>query len=219
MGLTLPKAPVLGLLAAFCVTLAGDMAVIYLQLLAPASPTEPGKAVSAAWQSQSGLALFVHSLSAGVTEEYLMLSVPVGAAVLVYAGINKFRRSAESVRAESHYPQVFGCALAAGLIFIVPRSEIHAYQGRTSVIAATVWTSLHLAVYLIYKSVWPLILAHASFDYFVAGGSLGGALSTGYITCEIALLVVGAIAARAAIRGRGSGQATARLDAQWWEGR
>jgi hypothetical protein len=220
MGLALPKSPVLGMVAAFCITLAGDMAVVYLQLLVPASAAaEPGGAVSAAWRSQSGVDLFARSLTAGVTEEYLMLATPVGVAVLACAGISLLRtaRAAEPLG----YLRVFGYALAAGLLFIVPRSEIHAYQGRTSVLSAAVWTAVHLAVFLYYKSVWPLIIAHTSYDFFIAGGLLGaGALDTRYITLEVVLLALAVLAGLLANRGRRKLLVVdaGGPDARWWAG-
>ncbi|MBG0739013.1 hypothetical protein IV500_06200 [Paeniglutamicibacter antarcticus] len=160
-----------GFFAAFAWTLAGMVGAQLLVALWP-SPGTSGVTgnVAQVWARQTVLDRFVRASYAAFIEEFLLVAVPIGAVIAGFSLTRQLRSeqaSGEAGRISAFAPAVI--AAAVGFAYIYPRSVLHSYQGANAVRSAALWTAINLTVYLVYRSVWPLILAHFFFDFFIAG--------------------------------------------------
>ena len=152
-------------------------------LLHSAAGVEYSGASGAQWAAMSGWERLHASLAAGLHEEFFYLAVPVGAALLAaeWAGA---RRTASGRWSPVTAARVRVWAVAgAGVLYLVFRVGMHAYQGVAPALGVLVWASVNLGIVLVLRSVLPLMAAHVLYDFGVAGG---GVL---YASPQVSLLV------------------------------
>lgn len=99
------------------------------------------------------------SVFAGLVEEVAFVALPTTAAAIVRGALP----------AQLRGRSVMTWMIAAGVAGLLCRSLLHVYQGWVQASAVLVWGALMLAVYLTWKSVYPLIAAHILYDFLIAG--------------------------------------------------
>ena len=63
-------------------------------------------------------------------------------------------------------------ATVVAAAFIIVRVAMHTYQGWAGALTVAVGATGQLLIFRYGLSVWPLVLAHFTYDFFVAGGTL-----------------------------------------------
>lgn len=98
------------------------------------------------------------SLYAALAEELVLVAAPVLVAGTLHALAPRTWRG----------PRL-AWLVVGGFVGLALRATMHAYQGGASVVAALVWGAAMLAAFLVWRSVYPLVLAHFAYDFAVAG--------------------------------------------------
>lgn len=126
--------------------------------------------IASSWAEQSVGTRFVRSLNAGIFEEVIFLALPFG---FVLLGAS-FARSSNRpfIKRTFSSPNALWIATAVAAAFIIVRVAMHTYQGWAGALTVAVWATGQLLIFRYALSVWPLVLAHFTFDFFVAGGTL-----------------------------------------------
>lgn len=126
--------------------------------------------IASSWAEQSVGSRLLRSLNAGIFEEVIFLALPVG---FVLLGAS-FARSSNRpfIRRTFSSRNALWMATALAAAFIIVRVAMHTYQGWAGALTVAVWATGQLLIFRYGLSVWPLVLAHFAYDFFVAGGTL-----------------------------------------------
>lgn len=125
---------------------------VVFDVVPPGGADMDASAWAQTWSLAHALALSVY---AGFAEEVLLLALPVAAG-------SWLGRRISGAGGE------LGWMLAGGLAGLAIRSVLHFYQGWTSSVSALIWGGALLVIFLIWRSIYPLIAAHVLFDVVVA---------------------------------------------------
>lgn len=126
--------------------------------------------IADSWAEQPVWTRFLQSVDAGVFEEVIFLALPFGFVLLGASFARSSNRSLIRRTFSSRNALLMATALAAA--FIIVRVAMHTYQGWAGALTVAVWATAQLLIFRYALSVWPLVLAHFTFDFFVAGGTL-----------------------------------------------
>jgi hypothetical protein len=178
---------------------AGSIAYLGMTLtLHLAAAYESGGAEGTAgkyWASLSRATVLLSGLRAGTVEEVSYIAVPF----MVFFGIVWFftrRANGDHLRPPS-WVMVAGI-VATSLLCAGLRFNIHTYQGLVPGLAAVMWALINIGVYLGFRTIAPVIIAHALVDGLYAGDTswLGSALQWAAGAVIVVWVVGRVIAAR-----------------------
>ncbi|NWL32032.1 hypothetical protein [Paenarthrobacter nitroguajacolicus] len=126
--------------------------------------------IAASWAEQPVWTRFLQSADAGIFEEVIFLALPFGFVLLGASFARSSDRPFISRTFSSRNALWMATALATA--FIIVRVAMHTYQGWAGALTVAVWATGQLLIFRYGLSVWPLVLAHFTYDFFVAGGTL-----------------------------------------------
>jgi hypothetical protein len=147
--------------------------------------------ITTSWNELTIADRAMRALHAGLSEETLDIAIPVGVAFAALSVLNRDRRM--TGRPEWTTDSLWRWALLAGGIGLITRVIDHLYQGGASSLLALVWGSGFLALFAIYRSVLPLMLAHFIMDAVIVGNSALIGNPAGYAALALALAGVFAL--------------------------
>ncbi|MBF4570826.1 hypothetical protein ITJ57_18815 [Plantibacter sp. VKM Ac-2880] len=147
--------------------------------------------VTTSWDELTIADRAMRALHAGLSEETLDIAIPVGVAFAALSVLNRDRRM--TGRPEWTTDSLWRWALLAGGIGLITRVIDHLYQGGASSLLALAWGSGLLALFAIYRSVLPLMLAHFIMDAVIVGNSALIGNPAGYAALALALAGVFAL--------------------------
>lgn len=125
--------------------------------------------IADSWAEQPVWTRFLQSADAGIFEEVIFLALPFGFVLLGASFARSSKRSLLRGTFSTRNALWMATALAA---FIAVRVAMHTYQGWAGALTVAVWATGQLLIFRYGLSVWPLVLAHFTFDFFVAGGTV-----------------------------------------------
>lgn len=130
-------------------------------------------AESAAWQSNPPATILAASIEAGATEEVTYLLVPTILTLAALVLVANVRADSESLDGTINRvianPTTWWICIAISTFGLLARYAGHLYQGTTYAIAAAAWGAGLLALYAIFRSIWPIILGHTLYDFLIVG--------------------------------------------------
>lgn len=160
----------------FAAATSATMSAMFLAHLVPrylvASDTA-SSAESAAWQNNPPATILAASIEAGVKEEVTYLLVPTLLTLAALVLVANVRADSESVDGTINRvianPTTWWICIATSTLGLLARYAGHLYQGTTYAVAAAAWGAGLLALYAIFRSIWPIILGHTLYDFLIVG--------------------------------------------------
>lgn len=150
-------------------------ALVLLACIVPSAAASWGAGILG-WSSTSGGwwgtipagQRLITSVSAGITEETTNIAAPCGVVLVTFWFIVS---TSHAMGWSARKPLIAGrwLAVAACLITALSRVPAHAYQGPVDAWEKLVWGLLMLALFWWYRSVLPLMVGHAIYDFVIAG--------------------------------------------------
>jgi hypothetical protein len=147
------------------------------------------------WASLSRGTVLLSGLRAGTVEEISYIAVPF----MVFFGIVwVFTRRANGVHLRPPSWVMVAGIVATSLLCAGLRFDIHSYQGLAPGLAAVIWALINVGAYLGFRTIAPVIIAHALVDGLYAGDTslLGFALQWAAVAVIVVWVVWRVIAAR-----------------------